>query len=72
MTDLGTPEERAIALRVAEACKELNTAIWEAAHIGVNVKIIDLADKWDDQSNLQVYRMERRTTILPSTESTKL
>lgn len=64
--DFGSPEEREIARRVAQACKDLNTAIFDASYIGVNVKVVDLAEVWDDHSNLQVYRMERRTMILPT------
>lgn len=69
MSDFGTEEERAAALKVAEACKALNDAIWHAGYIGVNVKVVDLADSWDDHSNLRVERMERRTMILPTNVS---
>lgn len=62
----GTPEERDAALKVCEATKALNSAIWEAHHIGVNVKIIDIREEWDDPTELQIQRMERRVKILPS------
>ena len=69
MTDFGTDEERDAALRVAEACKALNNAIWHASYIGVNVKIVDLSESWDDPTNLRIERMERRTVILPTAVS---
>lgn len=65
MTDFGTPEERALALRVCDACTALNNAIRSAQNIGVNVKVVDLAGTWDEPSKLQVERMERRVMILP-------
>jgi hypothetical protein len=64
--DFGNPQEKAVALRVACACAELNKAIFDANFIGVNVKIVDLAENWDSHSNLQVHRMERRVMILPA------
>jgi hypothetical protein len=66
MMDFGNTEERQAALRIAVACKELNSAIADASNLGVNVKIVDLAKHWDDPSQLQVDRMERRTMILPT------
>ncbi len=62
----GTPEERAAARQVAEACKALNQALYDANFVGVNCKVVDLTERWDDHSNLQVARMERRTMILPT------
>jgi hypothetical protein len=62
----GNQEERQAALRVAEACQVLNKAIWDANFIGVNVKVVDLAESWDDPSNLRVERIERRAIILPA------
>jgi hypothetical protein len=64
-TDFGNSEERAVALRVALACKELNEAISHAQHIGIFVKVADLAADCHE-SNLQVRIMERRTMILPT------
>jgi hypothetical protein len=66
MRDFGTPDERAAALRVAEACQALNNAISDASHVGVNVKIVDLEEDWDSPSRFQIHRMERRTMILPT------
>jgi hypothetical protein len=65
MTDFGNSEERAVALRVALACKELNEAISQAQHLGVYVKVVDIAADVHE-SNLQVRTMERRTMILPT------
>lgn len=64
--EFGTPAERQAARAVAEACQALNRAIYDAAHVGVNVRIIDLTEEWDEHSNLQVHRMERRVMILPA------
>jgi hypothetical protein len=66
MTDFGTPEERAAALRVCEACKALNDALSDAGRAGVNIKIIDLNKSWDDPTRLRIERMERRVPILPT------
>lgn len=66
MTDFGTPEERSAAMRACEACKELNAALASAAGFGVNIKIRDINEDWDDRSELTIARMERRTTIVPS------
>lgn len=66
MTDFGTPEERSAALRACEACKELNAALASAAGIGVNIKIRDIHDDWDDRSEMTIARMERRTRIVPT------
>lgn len=62
----GTAAERQAALRVVKACQELNSAIFDAAYAGVNVRVVDLNESWDDHSNLEVHRMERRTMILPA------
>lgn len=66
--EFGTQDERKAALNVAKACQDLNRAIFNAAHVGVNVRVIDLTEDWDEHSNLQVKRMERRTMILPASE----
>lgn len=66
MTDFGTPEERAVALHVALACKELNKAISCATAIGVNCRIVELNGSFEDPSELMVERMERRQMILPA------
>lgn len=66
IVDFGTDQERAAAKRVAQACDALNKAIFDANFIGVNCKVVDLAENWDSYSNLQVHRMERRVMILPT------
>lgn len=64
MTDFGTPEERADALRIALACKELNSAIDAAAFF---VRVIDLRqNEPEKRSQMQVDCMERRVMILPT------
>lgn len=65
MSDFGNPEERALALRVAVACKELNSAISAARHLGVFIKVADLSAA-HHESNLTIRTMERRTMILPT------
>lgn len=65
MTDFGTAEERAVALRVALAAKELNRAISDAASLRLSVKINVLTGHKTACPIVQV-GMERRTMILPT------
>jgi hypothetical protein len=71
LSDFGTADERAVALRVCEACIALNKAVSDAACIDVNVKIVDTQESWDDQSILRIARMERRTTIVPTSPNSE-
>ena len=68
MTDFGNPEERAAALRVALAAKELNSAVNDASALRLTVEIDILhTDQIGRPRNplIQV-GIERRTMILPT------
>jgi hypothetical protein len=67
MTDFGTVEERAVALRVALAAKEFNLRASEAYCLGLTV---DVEVSKSDSPTLQI-GIERRTMILPTTLETR-
>jgi hypothetical protein len=69
MTDFGSVDERAAALRVALAAKELNSAVCDAARLGVTVDITVLTiDEFGRRTGYPFVQvgMERRTMILPT------
>jgi hypothetical protein len=67
--DFGNPEERAVALRVALAAKELNSAMLDAARIGISIDVEVLSGNGIESLSplpIVMIGMERRTMILPA------
>jgi hypothetical protein len=65
VTDFGNPEERAVALRVALAARDLNLAICDARCLGVSVDVAVVTGHPTSPPIVQV-GMERRVMIVPT------